>query len=140
MNCPTDKRQSVSPTQDVAERQPNESVLDVVRRIQNIVGGDCWGNDAFIAYKRAGSVAEAMAFLRDPVNVENRRASKLQIAGEQQALLEKEYQSLQDELTAMLEAKECGEYVPDREFQKISDRHAAVGELLSGFKPASNSD
>lgn len=124
----------------MAERQPNESVLDVVQRIQTIVGDDCEGSDAFIAYKRTGSVVEAVAFLRDPVNVESRRASKLEIAGVQQALLETEYQTLQDELAAMIEAKECGEHVPDWEFQKISDRHAAIGKLLSRFNPASNSD
>lgn len=140
MSCPTDKEKSDAAAQDLVERQPNESMLAVVQRIQKIVGGDCWGSDAFVAYGRTGPVEAAVAYLRDPVNVENRRAIKLRIAGVQQAMMESEYRFLQDELAAMIEAKECGEHVPDSEFQKISDRHARVGEWLSILKPASCSD
>lgn len=134
MNHATDENQDYLSPRDMEERKQKESILDVVRRIQGIVGDDCEESDAFIAYKRIGSVAAAVAFLRDPVNVEYRRVRNLEYAAIMRTVLEEEFQSLQDELDTMIEHKDCGENVPDREFQRVSDRHERLGKFLAGLK------
>ncbi|WP_438275451.1 hypothetical protein [Nitrobacter sp.] len=134
MGCPEDHDEKSPPTQHMAEQQPNEGLVDVVRRIKNIVGDDCEESDAFSAYKRIGSVVQAVAFLRDPVNVEYRRVRNLEYAAIMRTVLEEEFQSLQDELDTMIEDKDCGENVPDREFQRVRDRHDRLGKFLAGLK------
>lgn len=116
--------------QDIKERQPNESMLATVRRIQSLAGDNCDGSDAFIAYKRTGSVAKAVALLRDPVNVKRRHASNLRTFAVMRAHFEEEYLSLQGELDEMINAKDCGENVPDRELDRVRGRLDLLREFL----------